>query len=266
MPDAAEIQLETLLPIGSARMRTMPARPTLAAAALLTILWAGVAAAGTGFGVSGPATIDTRAPQLTVDNPPAHTVLQGGQSITLGWAVADDYPSTAPEANVARMWIGSLLAAELPFVPGTGSHSWTWTAPDTSSATVHLVVTSFDAFGNQTVVQSEDFTILSTATDVPLVGQAPIFSPPQPNPFNPMTLLRFSLPQDGPVTVTVHDARGFRVRTLLAGQRPAGPLELRWNGTDDDGRRQAGGAYFIRLSCRQDGELRQHVQKALLLP
>ena len=42
-------------------------------------------------------------------------------------------------------------------------------------------------------------------------------------------------------TVTVHDARGYRVNTLLQANRSAGPLELRWDGTDETGRRQAGG-------------------------
>ena len=97
-------------------------------------------------------------------------------------------------------------------------------------------------------------------------GILPVFALPAPNPFNPLTHLRFSLPEPGPVQVTVHDARGFRVGTLLQTQRPAGPFSLRWNGTDDVGRRQAGGTYFFRLEYHQEGQVRRIVRKAVLLP
>ena len=39
------------------------------------------------------------------------------------------------------------------------------------------------------------------------------------------------------MTVTIYDALGRRVRTLLDGTRPAGPQELAWDGRDDAGER-----------------------------
>ena len=50
----------------------------------------------------------------------------------------------------------------------------------------------------------------------------------------------------GPVRVAVFDARGRLVRTLAAGVRPQGPLDLAWDGTDDAGRGVASGLYFYR--------------------
>jgi hypothetical protein len=43
-----------------------------------------------------------------------------------------------------------------------------------------------------------------------------------PNPFNPASVIRFSIPEPGRVRLTVFDARGGAVRTLVDGERPAG--------------------------------------------
>jgi hypothetical protein len=227
---------------------------------------AGTGWAGTGLGDSATAIIDTRPPVLTVGNPPDHTVLRWGESIDLGWDLSEDYPGLGPDDHLAQIWFGELLWASQVFGANAGPHLWSWTVPDTTSATVHLVVRSRDAFGNLTVATGDNFTILSTATAVPLPASAAVFAQPVPNPFNPLTELRFNLPQDGPVTVTVHDARGFRVQTLLQSNRAAGDLRLRWHGTDDAGRRQAGGTYFFRLTYGDRGGTRQIVRKAVLLP
>jgi len=46
----------------------------------------------------------------------------------------------------------------------------------------------------------------------------------------------------------------------------AGDLTLQWDGTDNTGRRQAGGTYFFRLEYTQNGQTKQAVRKGLLLP
>lgn len=248
-------------------MSPKPTQTTIAAVAfLLTAILPLSGYAGTGFAVSGPTSIDTFHPVVTVTDPPQFTVLQGGQSIDLSWEVNDDNPNSAPAANVAQMWIGDILAESLPFSPGTGQHAWTWTVPDTSSARFHLVVRSADTFGNLTEVAAANFTVLSTASDVPTVAAGPVFAKPAPNPFNPMTQLHFNLPEAGPALVTVHDARGSRLATLVQSNRPSGQFTLRWNGTDDAGRRQAGGVYFFRLQYQSAGQEQQIVHKAVLLP
>ncbi|MCB1184165.1 hypothetical protein KDM41_12080 [bacterium] len=246
----------------------MMLRRLVIAALLVAALGAGVCArAGTGFGDSGPAVVDTAPPVVTVEDPAAHTVLQTGQQISLGYSLADDHPGTDAGDNRTEVWFGDLLWEAGPDVPGDQAGTWSWTAPDTTSGTVHLVVTATDAFGNRTTVASGDFTILSGVTDVPGgVRSGVVFRRPAPNPFNPRTQLRFELPEAGPVQVAVFDARGRLVRTLAAGVRPQGPLDLAWDGTDDAGRRQAAGLYLFRLDYRLDGADRVAVRKATLLP
>ncbi len=68
-----------------------------------------------------------------------------------------------------------------------------------------------------------------------------------PNPFNPATDIKFSLPRDAAVQMNVYDVSGKLVRTLLNESLNAGSHETRWNGRDDSGRSVASGTYFARL-------------------
>ncbi len=75
-------------------------------------------------------------------------------------------------------------------------------------------------------------------------------APPTPNPANPGTVLRFTLPQAGPVTLAIHDLRGRRVRVLLdAAWREKGTHLATWDGRDERGAPAAGGAYIARLAA-----------------
>ena len=68
-----------------------------------------------------------------------------------------------------------------------------------------------------------------------------------PNPFNPMTRVRFTLPAAGEVSVDVYDLRGRHVRALGHGPFDAGTHDLRWDGDDDTGAQVASGVYHVRL-------------------
>jgi len=69
-----------------------------------------------------------------------------------------------------------------------------------------------------------------------------------PNPFNPMTAIKFSVPAAQCVELAVYDVRGVRVRTLVREVMSAGHHTVNWMGRDDSGRGVASGAYFYRLS------------------
>ncbi len=71
--------------------------------------------------------------------------------------------------------------------------------------------------------------------------------PNVPNPFNPVTEIRFDLAARGPVTLRVFDVGGRQVRALVNETRPAGRYRVSWNGLDDAGARVASGIYFYRL-------------------
>jgi len=69
-----------------------------------------------------------------------------------------------------------------------------------------------------------------------------------PNPFNPATELRLTLP--APVehaVLTIHDLKGRLVRRLWDGPLPEGTSRLAWNGRDSGGRPVGSGVYLARL-------------------
>jgi flagellar hook assembly protein FlgD len=69
-----------------------------------------------------------------------------------------------------------------------------------------------------------------------------------PNPFNPRTTIRFSLPTAGRTSVAVYDVAGRRVRTVLNEVLPAKVHEVSWTGDDDQGRQVAAGVYFYMVT------------------
>ena len=71
---------------------------------------------------------------------------------------------------------------------------------------------------------------------------------PTPNPFRARVALEYVVAQRGPVTISIYDIGGRRVRALLAGSVQAGGrYSLEWDGRDDAGSLAPAGIYFSRL-------------------
>jgi hypothetical protein len=68
-----------------------------------------------------------------------------------------------------------------------------------------------------------------------------------PNPFNPVTRIRFTLDRSAQVSLRVFDVQGRAVRTLFDSYLSAGPRVVDWDGRDDRGLSLASGTYFLRL-------------------
>jgi len=81
--------------------------------------------------------------------------------------------------------------------------------------------------------------------EVPPVAQ-PYLSA-SPNPFNPVTKIRFGLTQADKVSLDIYDIRGARIASLVDGFMEAGHHVVPWAGLDGSGRRVASGVYFARL-------------------
>jgi hypothetical protein len=79
---------------------------------------------------------------------------------------------------------------------------------------------------------------------------------PYPNPFNPVTTIRFSVGSQYPASLRIYDLNGRLVETLANKKLNAGEHEIVWNA---DG--MASGMYIVKLVS---GEQRQ-IQKLILL-
>jgi len=95
-----------------------------------------------------------------------------------------------------------------------------------------------------------------------------------PNPFNPMTTIRFivgamsSSPEKSGhgdmsptehVMINVFNVRGQKVRRLVNEEFPAGEYSVIWDGTDDLGQAVSSGVYFYRMTAGEHQSVRRLV-------
>ena len=68
-----------------------------------------------------------------------------------------------------------------------------------------------------------------------------------PNPFNAATSIRYGLPEDCMVSLTIYSVAGQRVRVLVSENQEAGYEVIHWDGRNDKGHEVSSGIYFYRL-------------------
>jgi hypothetical protein len=204
---------------------------------------------GTDLAIPAAATAD--------DGELAEVGVDGDDAVTLLFT----YPSSRPEVNAAS--IDSLLAL-------SGGHSWLdggggiggaeWNedgdelrvalsvaAGAPSIAVGDTITVWVDGSGAQ-VALGGDFSPVGIEGD-PGAGDGALPAAETgatlrvaPNPFNPRTVIRFSVEQAGHASVRAYDLSGKVVATLLEGKLEAGAHALTW-----DGAGLASGVYVVRL-------------------
>ncbi len=101
--------------------------------------------------------------------------------------------------------------------------------------------------------QAVTFTASSPEVGVEEQNQKPLeFSLSEcfPNPFNPGTTIRYTLPEVSLVTLKVFNILGEEMTTLASGREQTGAHEVRWDAHDTQGAQLPGGVYFAILSAR----------------
>ncbi len=84
-------------------------------------------------------------------------------------------------------------------------------------------------------------------------GTDEVPAPPQvslsnyPNPFNPETTIRFSVPSKVMTSIDIFNSKGQKVRSLIHEVRSEGDHQIVWNGTDDRGKSLSSGVYLCRM-------------------
>jgi hypothetical protein len=90
-------------------------------------------------------------------------------------------------------------------------------------------------------------TTASVDEDRSLRPQSFALGPNVPNPFNGETRIEYRLSRPAQVELSIFDALGRRVITLVDAVQAAGVYDLRWDGRDGKGATLASGVYFYRL-------------------
>lgn len=115
---------------------------------------------------------------------------------------------------------------------------------------------------NQTGFESDEFRLGDTAGDVSAAGVTdvpsgaglpggvggPVLRSIVPNPLVSETTIQYEVANGARTRLVILDVRGRVVSALLDEVAGEGLRSLRWNSTDDGGRRVAPGLYFVRLT------------------
>lgn len=127
---------------------------------------------------------------------------------------------------------------------------------DMRSQSLHFVVTVTDGSGNRIRYPrnpGREFHMspvhdLITVTER-IIPERFTLHQNYPNPFNDRTVIRFELPDDVRVSITVYDMLGRRVETLAEGFYLSGVHEVTWQPSV-----QASGVYFYRIQYGERNE------------
>ena len=126
--------------------------------------------------------------------------------------------------------------------------------------TYYFAVTAFDSSMNESILSDE----ISTVID----GQFENFDPSQttkeyrlnqnhPNPFNPITRIRFQLPEANHVILKIYDLLGTEIRTLVDGPYEAGHHIIDWDSSDDPDKPVSSGIYLYRMQTGSFSQVRK---------
>jgi len=96
-------------------------------------------------------------------------------------------------------------------------------------------------------VKVETYSMLSPVDDVDVRPHSFSLGQNFPNPFNPETMIRYSVPQPADVTIRVFNSLGKQVRTLVDGYVQAGTHQVVWDGRDRNGNKVVTGIYYYAM-------------------
>ncbi len=193
-------------------------------------------------------SVDNIAPGV----PSGITAAYQPNAVDLDW---DDAPES--DFQFYRVYRGSSEA----FIPGPSNliretASSQWSDPTANPWSFHYKITTLDHAGNESDVGS-----VGTVSDVPGSGDGIRFGLQNavPNPFNPATMIHYSIAKPGMVELVVYDLSGRAVRTLISQSQASGTHQVQWNGQNDAGQAVASGVYLYQLRSGRQIERKRMV-------
>lgn len=190
-------------------------------------------------------SLDNLAPQ----SPSGFAVVFTGSDIELSW-------ESCPDTDFQYFCIYREMNPEFTPAPGNLVHmtvdtSWVDGIPD--GWKYHYKLTAVDFSGNESPPSSPE--TISDIEGEHVLERSALYQN-IPNPFNPMTRIRYQLKTQKYVALKVYDVAGKLVVTLVDGELPAGRYETTW-----DAKGMPSGIYFYRLTA---GSFRQTRKMVLL--
>lgn len=78
-----------------------------------------------------------------------------------------------------------------------------------------------------------------------------------PNPFNPETIISYTIQFSDNVKLKIYDVMGREVATLLDEYKNSGSYKIRWNGKNNSGYRVSSGIYFYMIETRNYRDIKK---------
>ena len=103
-----------------------------------------------------------------------------------------------------------------------------------------------DSIFGETFTEVIELNVGENANGIPTRFQ---LYPAFPNPFNPITTLRYDLLKNSFVTIIIYDILGREVKTLMNQTQNGGYKSILWNGTNDHGHSVSAGVYLYRIQA-----------------
>jgi hypothetical protein len=75
-----------------------------------------------------------------------------------------------------------------------------------------------------------------------------------PNPFNPQTMISYTLPEAAFVEAVIYDISGRAISRLFSSDRSEGSHAVLWSGALESGAKAASGVYIVQLSVYPRGD------------
>jgi hypothetical protein len=142
-------------------------------------------------------------------------------------------------------------------IPGKTNKTYSAQIFATEGLTIndHIVITNNDAgHPNQQIAVQLDNVGNTDPVVTPAVTK---LDGNYPNPFNPVTSIRFSTKEAGRVNIVIYNSKGQVVRTLLNEDKKSGNHTVIWNGTDDAGKAVSSGMYLYKMQTKNYTQTRK---------
>ncbi len=162
-----------------------------------------------------------------------------------------------PEAMTGTINAPSLFGLHLNGVSIVSPHTYSIPAHGNATLMVSVYLNSATNFNGELVITSNDpnypsqqvaLSVSSVTNDDNTAPAVTALEGNYPNPFNPVTAIRYSVKEAGPVTIKIYNTKGQLVRTLVNAQAKAGSHSQVWDGRDDAGKPVSSGVYMYRMT------------------
>jgi hypothetical protein len=186
---------------------------------------------------------------MAVIGTPDHVVLSSA-SPSFSWyvttkpAAGQTYTiELSPNSNLSNAVVYPDLNSYSKAISGLSAGSYYWRVKATSANG------KYSSYSKIAVFSVKNITAVSNKN-----GSLPknfAVSQNFPNPFNPSTLIDYSLPVSSLVSIKIYNVLGQEVKTLVNSRLQAGNYTAQWNGENNSGRTVASGVYIYRVEAGQ---------------